>query len=109
MLSRSRPSQDRGTHGAEHHEAGRRCRIRASKEAAMKQLVRSTLLACAIGLLLAAAPPAPNIEVEDFVVTPMTGLTDGTGTNDVLLSRVNTIREEGGGSSPLVIHVLHAL
>jgi hypothetical protein len=39
----------------------------------MKRFVRSILLPCSIGLLLAAAPPAPTIQVEDFVVTPMTG------------------------------------
>ena len=64
----------------------------------MKLFVGSTLLVCSAGLMLAAAQPGPTIDVEDFVETPMTGLTDGKGTNDVLLSRVNTIREEAGGA-----------
>jgi hypothetical protein len=29
---------------------------------------------------------------------PMTGLGDGKGSNDVLLARVNTLREEAGGA-----------
>jgi hypothetical protein len=73
----------------------------------MKPFISSILLAGSIGLLLAAAPPAPTIEVEDFVDTPMTGLTDGKGTNDVLLSRVNTIREEVGGSNRLFVSDLN--
>jgi hypothetical protein len=70
--------------------------------------MRSTFLLCSILVLLAAAPPAPpSIDVEDFVETPMTGLTEGKGTNDVLLSRVNTIREEVGGSHRLFISDLN--
>lgn len=54
-----------------------------------------------------AVTTAPTIEIEDFVETPMTGLTDGEGSNDVLLSRVNAIREEVGGSNRLFISDLN--
>jgi hypothetical protein len=73
----------------------------------MKLFVGSTLLACSTGLMMAAAQPMPMLDVEDFVETPMTGLTDGKGTNDVLLSRVNAIREEVGGSNRLFISDLN--
>jgi Glucose / Sorbosone dehydrogenase len=49
----------------------------------------------------------PTIDVEDFVATPITGLVDGKGSNDVLLSRVNTIREEAGGAKRLFISDLN--
>ena len=31
------------------------------------------------------------LEIKDFVVTPITGSVGGKGSNDVLLSRVNTL------------------
>src|SRR5262245_58571441 len=68
--------------------------------------IRFTLLT-GFFLVLQAAAPAPTVDVEDFVETPMTGLTAGKGTNDVLLSRVNTIREEAGGSNRLFISDLN--
>jgi hypothetical protein len=55
-------------------------------------------------------PPAsaqPTIEVEDFVATPITGVLEGKGSNEVLLSRVNTIREEVGGANRLFISDLN--
>ena len=39
-----------------------------------------------------------TLEIKDYVAVPMTGLVDGKGSNDLLLSRVNTLREEAGGS-----------
>src|SRR5438034_10032547 len=39
-----------------------------------------------------------TLEIKDYVAVPMTGLVDGKGSNDLLLSRVNTLREEVGGS-----------
>ena len=59
------------------------------------------------GRWLPAAGVEPTLEVEDYVVTPMTGKTDGKGSNEVLLSRVNTIREEVGGSNRLFISDLN--
>src|SRR6185503_9900029 len=67
-----------------------------------------------VGLVFAACvirPPAalaqPTLELRDFVVMPMTGLVDGKGSNDLLLSRVNTLREEAGGAKRLFISDLN--
>ena len=38
---------------------------------------------------------------------PMTGLVDGKGSNELLLSRVNTLREEVGGAKRLFISDLN--
>src|SRR5262249_10592304 len=64
-------------------------------------------LACALLVFSGEAAPPPTLEVEDFVETPMTGRTDGKGSNEVLLSRVNSIREEIGGSRRLFISDLN--
>ena len=63
--------------------------------------MRSTSIAAvALCSLLPAASFGQQltIELKDFVVMPMTGLVDGKGSNDLLLSRVNTLREEAGGA-----------
>jgi len=59
--------------------------------------------------LLGAGPASgqATIEIEDFVVMPMTGVADGKGSNEVLLSRVNTLREEAGGARRLFISDLN--
>jgi hypothetical protein len=55
--------------------------------------------------LLAALPATVfaqeqlTIELKDFVVMPITGKVDGTGQTDSMLSRVNGLREEPGGSA----------
>ena len=49
----------------------------------------------------------PTLEIEDFVATPITGKVDGTGSNELLLSRVNTVREEVGGAGRLFISDLN--
>src|SRR5262249_13070905 len=68
--------------------------------------ISSTLLAGSLMVLL-DVNATPTIAVEDFAETPMTGLTDGKGSNDVLLSRVNAIREEVGGANRLFISDLN--
>jgi hypothetical protein len=47
------------------------------------------------------------LELRDFVVMPMTGLVDGKANNELLLSRVNTLREEVGGAKRLFISDLN--
>src|SRR5437762_14026134 len=47
----------------------------------------------------AAARAQMTIEFKDYVTMPITGLADGKGNNDVLLSRVNGIRQEPGGAN----------
>ena len=64
---------------------------------------RKVPLAC-LALLLAclhpqAADPQLTIEVKDYVSMPMTGAVLGKGTNEMLLARVNALREEPGGGS----------
>ncbi len=43
------------------------------------------------------------IELQDYATMPMTGVTQGTGTNEVLLARVNAVREEPGGANRLFV------
>jgi hypothetical protein len=52
-----------------------------------------------IGLLSAAASAQLTLELKDYVTMPMTGVTEGKGTNEVLLARVNALREEPGGAT----------
>jgi hypothetical protein len=54
-----------------------------------------------------AALAQPTLELRDYVVTPMTGLVDGKGSNELLLSRVNTLREEVGGARRVFISDLN--
>ena len=71
---------------------------------------RFTLAAGVISLVLCiptAVSAQATLELRDFVVMPMTGLVDGKGTNDLLLSRVNTLREEAGGARRLFISDLN--
>ncbi len=51
----------------------------------------------------AQASASPTLEIEDYLVMPMTGLPDGKATNEALLSRVNTLREEVGGARRVFI------
>src|SRR5438093_10332621 len=48
-----------------------------------------------------------TLEIKDFVVMPMTGKVDGKGSNELLLARVNTLREEVGGAKRLFISDLN--
>ena len=68
-------------------------------------------VACLAFAVCVFQPPTvsaqPTLELRDFVAMPMTGLVDGKGTNDLLLSRVNTLREEVGGARRLFISDLN--
>src|SRR5436309_15170705 len=48
-----------------------------------------------------------TLEIKDFVVMPMTGKVDGKGSNELLLARVNTLREEVGGARRWLISDLN--
>ena len=50
-----------------------------------------------------AAAQQLTLELKDYVTMPMTGVTDGKGTNEVLLARVNAVREEPGGANRLFV------
>src|SRR5881296_4596323 len=74
----------------------------------MQIITRLGWLALAAGL--ASAPIGSGqatLDVEDFLVMPMTGLVDGKGSNELLLARVNTLREEVGGAKRLFISDLN--
>jgi len=68
-------------------------------------------VAClALAVVVCSVPAAwaqPMLEIRDFVVMPMTGLVDGKGNNELLLARVNTLREEIGGAKRLFISDLN--
>jgi hypothetical protein len=50
-------------------------------------------------LAIASQSPAPlTLDLRDYVEMPITGTLDGTGQTDGMLSRVNSFREEPGGS-----------
>ena len=48
-----------------------------------------------------------TLEIQDYVEAPMTGLVDGKGSNELLLARVNTLREEVGGAKRFFISDLN--
>ena len=56
---------------------------------------------------LSTAVAQATLEIKDFVVMPMTGKVDGKGSNELLLARVNTLREEVGGAKRLFISDLN--
>ena len=74
----------------------------------MDYRLRAVSLAFAVCLSWASAAVAqPTLELRDYVVMPMTGLVDGKGSNELLLSRVNTLREEAGGAKRVFISDLN--
>ena len=54
-----------------------------------------------------AASAQVTLDIQDYVEAPMTGLVDGKGSNDLLLARVNTLREEVGGAKRFFISDLN--
>ena len=46
----------------------------------------------------ARASAQPSLFLRDYVAMPMTGSLEGRGSNELLLARVNTLREEVGGA-----------
>src|SRR5438034_9248916 len=55
------------------------------------------------GFWPALASAQITLEIKDYVAMPMTGQLDGKGSNDVLLARVNGLREEPGGADRLFV------
>jgi hypothetical protein len=55
------------------------------------------------GFLPTRALAQITLEIRDYAMMPMTGSVDGKGSNDVLLARVNAIREEPGGANRLFV------
>src|SRR5260221_2025334 len=63
----------------------------------MSPLLR-TLAAVLLMLRATSASAQVALEIKDFLVMPMTGSVDSKSNNELLLSRVNTLREEAGGA-----------
>jgi hypothetical protein len=59
------------------------------------------LAACVVSRTSASTPP--TLHIEDYLVMPITGVIEGKTTNEVLLARVNALREEVGGAKRLFI------
>ena len=59
-------------------------------------------------LAIAVQSPAPlTLDLRDYVEMPITGKLDGTGQTDGMLARVNSFREEPGGSGRVFVHDLN--
>jgi hypothetical protein len=78
-------------------------------------VTRLALFVLAIVLLslaggAASTPPqAPSplvLDLSDYLTMPITGKLDGTGQTDGILARVNSFREEPGGSGRVFVHDL---
>src|SRR6267142_2450295 len=72
-----------------------------------KGMFGACLVLAVVVCTASTARAQPMLEVRDFVIMPMTGLVDGKGNNELLLSRVNTLREEVGGAKRLFISDLN--
>jgi Glucose / Sorbosone dehydrogenase len=68
--------------------------------------VAGLVLAAGIAAIPTASAQA-TLDIDDYLVMPMTGLVDGKGSNELLLSRVNALREEVGGAKRLFISDLN--
>ena len=67
------------------------------------RLAASALTLVASAIVSAASPATLTIEIRDVAALPITGKLDGTGQVDGMLARVNSIREEPGGTGRLFI------
>ena len=71
------------------------------------RIASSIILVFVAWAATSAAPPAEedalSIEIEDFATLPVTGNPEGTGQVDGMLARVNSVREEPGGTGRLFI------
>jgi hypothetical protein len=67
----------------------------------MHNRIRVACLSLAVSVCwVLSASAQVALEIRDSLAVPITGSVEGTGSNDVLLSRVNTLREEMGGEVP---------
>ena len=55
----------------------------------------------------AADAPPLTLEIRDYLALPITGKLDGTGQTDGMLARVNSFREEPGGTNRFFLHDLN--
>ena len=73
----------------------------------MMKKLRVVCLAIALPALMEAAGPRLALEIKEYVEMPITGLLDGTGQTDGMLARINSLREEPGGSTRFFINDLN--
>jgi len=59
------------------------------------------------GATLSAEAPPLILDLADYLALPITGKLDGTGQTDGMLARVNSFREEPGGSGRVFVHDLN--
>ena len=70
----------------------------------MNQRARIACFASAVmAFSVGTASAQLTLQIKDYLTMPMTGLVDGKVGNSVLLSRVNSIKEEPGGAPRLFI------
>jgi Glucose / Sorbosone dehydrogenase len=70
----------------------------------MKNILRVVCLSVLVQCLtISQAAAQLTIELKEYLTMPITGLLDGKGSNDGLLARVNTLREEPGGANRFFI------
>src|SRR5262245_16379548 len=67
----------------------------------------ASLVTFLIAASASTAAAQPTLELADFLTMPMTGVVEGKGSNEVLLARVNTLREEVGGARRVFISDLN--
>src|SRR5438552_10306117 len=74
-------------------------------------MLSKTTISCAVLAVIilarAAASAQATLEIKDYLAVPITGLADGKGSNDMLLARVNALREETGGSKRFFVSDLN--
>ena len=68
-------------------------------------LVLAIVLPSLAGRAAQATPPLV-LDLSDYLALPITGKLDGTGQTDGILARVNSFREEPGGSGRVFVHDL---
>jgi Glucose / Sorbosone dehydrogenase len=68
---------------------------------------RLVSLIAVVPVLAAAGSGTLTLEITDYIAMPITGSLDGKGQTDGMLARVNSIREEPGGSTRLFVNDLN--
>ena len=71
----------------------------------MKRLGVLAGVIAGVQVLMGAAAEGPlTLDLRDYLALPITGKLDGTGQTDGMLARINSFREEPGGSNRYFIH-----
>src|SRR5688500_8699843 len=76
-------------------------KLPANKEVHMR--IAGLFLAALSLTTVAQAQQTLTLDITDYATVPISGLPVGKTTNEMLLARVNTIREEPGGADRLFV------